>query len=101
MKNHRPISLLTTFSKVPEKVMHKRLSQYLKTNNILVPEQVGFWKGISTENATFNVKSINQKMHVGGILCDLAKASDCEKHEISLTKLHFFFGIQGASASWF
>jgi hypothetical protein len=39
-------------------------------------------------------------MHVGGIFCDLAKAFDCINHEILLTKLHYF-GIQGATASWF
>jgi hypothetical protein len=55
MSNYRPISLLTTFSKVLEKVMYNRLSHYLKTNNILVPEQFGFRKGISTENAAFKV----------------------------------------------
>jgi hypothetical protein len=38
-------------------------------------------------------------MHVGGIFCDFAKASDCVKYEILLTKL-YFSGIQGASASW-
>jgi hypothetical protein len=41
MSNYRPISLLTTFSKVLEKVMCSRLS-HLQTNNILVPEQFGF-----------------------------------------------------------
>jgi hypothetical protein len=61
--------------------MYNRLSHYLQTNNILVPEQFGFRKGISTENATFNLtdsifKSINQKIHVGGIFCGLAKGFD-------------------------
>jgi hypothetical protein len=59
--------------------MYSRLSHYLQTNNILVPEQFGFRKEISTENAAFKLtdsvlKSLNQKMHVGGIFCDLAKA---------------------------
>jgi hypothetical protein len=39
-------------------------------------------------------------MQVGGIFCDLAKASDCVNHIILLTKLHFF-DIEAATASWF
>jgi hypothetical protein len=77
----------------------------LQTNNILVPEQFGFTKGISTENEVFKLvvsalKSLNQKMHVGGIFCDLAKTFDCVNHEMLLSKLHYF-GIQGATANWF
>jgi hypothetical protein len=58
-------------------------------NNILVPEQFGFRQGESTNNAAFKLtnsvlKSINQKMHVGKILFDLAKASDFVNHEILL-----------------
>jgi hypothetical protein len=59
--------------------MYTGLSHYLQTNDILVPEQFDFKKGISTENAALKLtdsvlKSLNQKMHVGGIFCDLAKA---------------------------
>jgi len=39
-------------------------------------------------------------MHVGGICCDLVKASDCINHEISLAQLHSY-GIQGVSKYWF
>jgi len=35
-------------------------------------------------------KSINQKMHIAGILCDLAKVCDCKEHDILLAKLHFY-----------
>jgi hypothetical protein len=55
MSNYRPISLLTTSSEVLEKVMNNRLSHYLKTNNILVSEQFSFRKGISAENAAFEL----------------------------------------------
>jgi hypothetical protein len=87
MSIYRPISLLTTFFKVIENVMFNMLSHNLKANkaNILVPEKSGFRKGISTKNATFKLtdcipKSLNQKMHVGGIFCDLAKAFHCVNH---------------------
>jgi hypothetical protein len=87
MTNYRPISLLTVFSKVLEKVMYNRLSHHMHSNNILVPEQFGFGQGKSTENVAFKLtdsvlKSVNQKMHVVGIFCDLAKAVDCVNHEI-------------------
>jgi hypothetical protein len=60
--------------------MHNTLSHYLKTNNTLVTKQGGFRKRISTENAAFKLtdsvlKSVNEKMHIGGIICDLANAS--------------------------
>jgi hypothetical protein len=85
--------------------MHSRLSHHLYTNNILVPEQHAFRKGMSTEDAAFKLtdnvfRSLNQKLHVGGILCDLSKAFDCVNHEILLTKLHLC-GIQVVTIDWF
>jgi len=65
-------------SKVFQKAIYG--SRHLHTNNILVTEQHGFRKGISTENPAFRLtdsvlKSVNQKMmHIGGILCNLEKA---------------------------
>jgi hypothetical protein len=57
----------------------------LQTNNILAPDQSGFRKGIYIENVAFKLKngvlkSINQRMHVEGLFCGLAKASDCVIH---------------------
>jgi hypothetical protein len=56
---------------------------------------------LSTENAAFRLresifKSINQKMHVRGFFCDLAKALYGRNYEILLANLHRC-GTQGVS----
>jgi len=49
LTNYRPISLLTSFSKIFEKVIYKRLDNHMIFNNILVEEQYGFRNNTSTE----------------------------------------------------
>ena len=73
-----PVVLLTMFCKILEKITYNRLSQHLHTNNILVPEQFGFRKGLSTDTAACKLidtvfKSLNQQRHVGEMRCDMAK----------------------------
>jgi hypothetical protein len=50
-KNYRPISLLPSFSKIFEKLMHSRLLLFLKHNTILNTEQHSFWNAHSTTAA--------------------------------------------------
>jgi hypothetical protein len=59
---------------------------------------------LTAEYAAFKLtgcilKSLNQKMNVGGLYYDLAKAFECINHEILLTKL-CYFGIKGSTADW-
>ena len=53
MDNYRPIALLTSFSKIFEKVICKRIYQHVTSNNILASEQHGFRNSSSIETATF------------------------------------------------
>jgi hypothetical protein len=46
--NYRPISLLTSFSKIIEKIIYRRLFEHLLINNVLVKEQSGFRENSST-----------------------------------------------------
>ena len=45
--NYRPISLLSSFSKIFEKVMHKRITAFLNDNNSIFDNQYGFRNGHS------------------------------------------------------
>jgi len=44
LTNYRPISLLTSFSKVFEKAVFNRLTSHFNTNKLLVGNQFGFRK---------------------------------------------------------
>ena len=46
--NYRPVSVLTVFSKVLEKIMYNRIYKHLKTSNLLFDKQFGFQLNNST-----------------------------------------------------
>ncbi|XP_065678181.1 uncharacterized protein LOC136093164 [Hydra vulgaris] len=53
--NYKPISILSCFSKVLERIMHNRLYNYLEIINILYHKQFGFRKNHSTEHAVIDL----------------------------------------------
>jgi hypothetical protein len=68
IKNYRPISLLTSSSKILERVIFIRLSKHVTNNAILPPNQYGFRSNLSTEKATFKLlNDILQALNNKGI----------------------------------
>jgi hypothetical protein len=55
--NYRPISILSVFSKILEKILCKRLNSFIEKNNILSNVQFGFRQGKSTEYACHSSRS--------------------------------------------
>ena len=56
--NYRPISLLSVFNRIFEKMMYYRLKSFLEQHNILHDSQYGFREKRSTEHALLDI--INQ-----------------------------------------
>jgi len=103
--NYRPISLLSIFAKMLEKLMYRRLYNYLHKQNILYKYQFGFRKGYSTSLALTELLDTlythrDQREIVIGMYFDLKKAFDTVDHNILLHKLSNY-GVRGHVLNWF
>ena len=105
VNNFRPISLLSIFDKIMEKLMHKRLYAFLEHHDILFENQFGFRKNNSTAYALLQIterikESIDNGKFGCAIFIDLRKAFDTVNHDILISKLEHY-GIRGELLNWF
>ena len=95
MKNYHPISILSTISKVFEKVFHAQLYKYFEGLNILFPHQYGFWSGRSTVQSCSNLlryvySRLDKGDNVLSVFMNIQKAFDSVNHSILSKKLHYY-----------
>lgn len=105
LDNIRPISLVSVFSKILEKIMKTRLINFLDRLKFHSNFQFGFMKGKSTEEAILSVtdriySSMNSKEKATGLFIDFKKAFDLVDHSVLLTKLERT-GVRGNALKWF
>ena len=79
--NYRPISLLSNISKLYEKAMHIRLTNFLRKNKILFSYQFGFRNNYSTNHALISLtemirNALDNSNFACGVFIDLQKAFD-------------------------
>ena len=91
MNNYRPISILTCFSKIIEKILYARLYKFLKKHNVIYKNQYGFQSNVSTVHAMLNVVTsfygnINKSCYTALSFVHLRKAFDTVSHETLLIK---------------
>ena len=103
--NYRPISLLSIFNKIFEKILHRNLMKFLERHNILFMYQFGYRKlhsiTIALTEITDKIKKLlDEGNYVIGIYLDLTKAFDTVNHEILLDKL-WRYGIRGHANDFF
>ena len=103
--NYRPISLLSIFNKLLEKIMYVRLYSHLHHHRVLNPYQFGFRRNYSTTFALIDVvdgiyQHLDNNELVIGIYLDLQKAFDTVNHNILLSKLNIY-GVRGIVHKWF
>ena len=88
--NYRPISILSTTSKIFEKLMYTDIDEYM--SKFMSTYLCGFRKGYSAQNCLLIMlekmkRSLDNRQNAAALLTDLSKAFDCISHELLIAKL--------------
>ena len=89
-KNYRPIIILSTISKIFERILKEQIMEYMY--DILSPYVSAYRKNYSMQHVLFRLleerrKALDDGNLVGAILMDLSKSLDCIPHNLLISKL--------------
>ena len=97
--NYRPITVLSQFNQIFERILSKRYLSFFERFNIITKKQFGFLKKHCTEHAILDLKEylmdkLDKREITAVLFLDLQKAFDTVSHDILLKKL-FHYGVRG------
>ena len=100
----RPIANLCELSKIFERVVHRQITDFIITNEVLDSRQSGFRRGFSTQSALLRVcHDVRRAVDLGQVtilvLFDFSKAFDTVCHSRLLIKLRAL-GFSDIALSW-
>ena len=92
VSNYRPVSILTQFSKILEKLFEKRLREFIDRNHLLFEGQYGFRLNRSTGLALTELVdtimyALDNSKYCVGVFIDLKKAFDTVDHTLLIEKI--------------
>lgn len=101
----RPITILSTLSKILERAVETQLRIHLNKHDILPPVQSGFRPGFSCSSALLNItddlfRELDNKKCAVLILLDYTKAFDTINHRTLLSILHYI-GLSAPAITFF
>ena len=102
--NYRPVSILSSISKVMEKVVYEQVEKYLAKKKLLYEFQSGFRTSHSTDTCLLYLsdhikQEVDAGKYCGMVMLDLQKAFDTVNHSILVNKLKAI-GFDNTSVSW-
>ena len=105
LTNYQPISNLTFFSKLLEKVILNQLWNHLKINKLIPNSQSAYRANHSTETAILNLcdsilQNMENNINTTMVTLDLSATFDTVNHKILLEVLNKYYGIQGVALQW-